>query len=79
MLCWMFQHVQSTVSSATTPTLHLSQAQRQLQQQLEQKHSQLQQAILRQQEELRSISEQLVLVNHLAVSGALPPTQPLGK
>ena len=65
------------MSSPTTPILYLTPAQRQLQQQLEQKHTELQQAIIRQQEELRSISEQLVLVSHLA-AGGLPAAQPMG-
>ena len=46
--------------------LYLTPAQRQLQEQLQQKHVQLQEAIMQQQEELQRISEQLLLVNHIA-------------
>ncbi len=68
--CRMFQ-------SVIKPHLVMPSVRKQLQEQLQQKHQDLHDAILRQQDELKLISQQLMFVSQMAGGAALPlPPQP---
>lgn len=69
----MFLKLTEHVSEQTPGAMTLTPVQSHLKEQLVQKHRQLQEMILRQQEELRLISEQLNMGSPQPAAPSLPP------